>query len=271
MSENLLEQFGEATTVNNLRPTMHLVKVYSPLISAIATRQSQGLRVQEIQNVTSQIDGLVNSVLSSCKLPIPGQEWLRASIRTALIPLCEQDLKNNGEIQAEFWLKAVCDLTKSLHITSTENSNPSSQAAQVKLALSDATTSLLSATQKFSFLHPQAEFVKKLINQIFQDSKKLCDELGNEFTPDKGNLMTNFVKNHTRLMVSAIDSEQLRTLPTLSEEIIMKHPNGLPLDNLHKLYDSNKRVLASMVPDFNDIIPNKSATTGLRSPSFLNR
>lgn len=168
MEKSLLEEFNSQDRSLNLRPTMHMVKVYAPLISAVSIRLSQGLQTQEIQDLVSQIDGLINSVLSANKLPIPGQEWQRASIRNAILPLCLEDIKSTGNIQADNWLPTVCKMTQTLKIQATSGATPESQAAQVKLALSDSATMLLSATQSFSFFMTARGIRKRTINNSLQ-------------------------------------------------------------------------------------------------------
>lgn len=256
--------FKQTTT---LRPTMHMVKVYSPLISAISKRNSKGLDVQNIQLVSEQIEGIINSILSANKLPIPGQEWQRATIRNAIIPLCSEDLAEFGGLQPENWLNSVCSLIQTLKVNPSDSTLHAKEAAQVKLALSDCTTQLLKTTQEFSFLHPQDKLLDKLIKIVFFDSKQLCTSLEKEPSPDLGNLMTNFLRNHTLLMIAAIESEQERILPTLTKEVVMRHSlEGLPLDGILSIYENNKTTLSSIIPE---LLQGESTPDTKKTPNFL--
>lgn len=267
MASNLLDQL--AKNESTLRPTMHLVKIYSPLIAAISKREKKDQFCKPIDDLITQIDSLINSVLASSKLPVPGQEWQRATIRSAILPLCVDDIEGYGDIRADSWIKSVCNLTKSLNIHPSEISNQLSQAGQVKLALSDSATKLLNATSNFSFLRSQTDLVENLIHIIFKDAQSLCDTLGTKFLPDKGILMSNFLKNHTHLMIGAIESEIARITPTLNEHVIIENQNGLPLDGLLALYKENANTLATMVPEFSNA-ELTSEEVNHKTPSFLN-
>lgn len=269
MVQSLLDQLSGSTKDATLRPTMHLVKVYCPLIAAVTDRLSKGLRSQEIQDLVSQIDGLINSVLTANQMPIPGQEWQRATIRTALLPLCVEDVKNTGNIQADKWLHSFCELTKTLNIQATEVSFQNSQAGQVKLALSDITTSLICATSEFSFLHNQQVLVKELVAKVFSDSKEMCESIGNDHAAEKGSFMTNLLRNHAKLMIAAINTESSRVRQSLNEETIMANSEGLPLDGLYTSYEKNKSTLSNLVPELGANVAITQDSSNHKTPSFL--
>ncbi|SIQ99169.1 hypothetical protein [Marinobacterium stanieri] len=271
MSQSLLDGLHSKEFVtSSIRPRMHLVKVYSPVISARMEHIAAGGKPDEMPSLLNQVESAIDSLLTDTGIELPGEAWQRATIRSAIIPLAADDVRVYGAIKLN-WLSDVSDLMKSLQVQAGLSQPRPSPGVRTKMAFTSAHTLIIAKLNEFSWLHDPTQLSKQLCRTIFDDCKQLLTVHGQQQTgEDQASLMENLVRSHTKLMLSAMNAEEKR-IGQLTAQDVQNHPDGLPLDGLFAAYRKNQIQLDQLV---NDSLKAESGSLSYanqtsQTPSFM--
>lgn len=229
--DSILSSLGKRVPAqSSLKPTMHNVKVYSGIISAL-NNYGAATNPRTIEAITAKIESYVDSILLNNGISPDSTEWERATIRSAILPLCENDINQTGAIQGE-WLQSVSYIASSLKIKSNTNFT-ASPSLQAKMALTDSITKLAQATEKLDL---RSEIVlSKFVNKVFYDSKALHESYNIVDKQDSSILFSNLLSNHTKLMISAFEGSS-------------------SVNETYRQYDKNRKLLQKLVPSLTSTV-----------------
>jgi hypothetical protein len=244
MNTDILNSIPNAATNSHLKPAMHQVKIYSNLISAIESSGNTPTP-ETITQVSIQIENFIDQILIANKVSLPAEEWQRGTIRSAILPLCVNDIKTTGQVKGS-WFSAVCEITTSLKIQHHIN-YASDPTLIVKMTLVDSITTLSNALNHIT--NNKKLVISHLVNKVFSDSKELHRTLKVNDKKDSSILFSNLLSNHTKLMVAAIDNS-----PSINTSL--------------KRYEDNKSLLVSLAPSLSEII-KPAETPPTKTPNFI--